>query len=485
MVATQTDLRAWQLGFQTLEREFTEEVELEIEGALPPDLAGCLYRVTPARFDVYGERYRHWFDGDGMVHALRVDRGRVFYRNRFVATAKKLREDRAGRRLFAVTGTPSAGNAAQRPFRAFPPRSPANTNIVFHGGRLLAMWEGARPYQIDPTSLATIGEEDFGGLLGPFDAFSAHPHYDPTTGEMWNFGSNPLTPRPTITIYRGAPDGVVEKRAKLRMPHPAWVHDFAITRTKVVVIVPPLVSPRLPVALYAGQKSFMEGLRWRPELGTRIAVVDRTNGDSRWYRCDPLWMIHTINAFDDGDDVVVDICASENASVMSAVTEAMVGKLSTLPAPPFPERLHLRANGRVDRCRLSDFPFEYPRLAGTALTREPSRIYGCTFLGGVFDNVPAALDPSTGAVDFAPVGENEVGSEPIAASRPGASSETDAWLLSVFINGRTQRSELRVYDAAAPSAGAVATAHLPHVVPLHFHGTWVSARQFDQQGVGV
>ena len=149
---------------------------------------------------MYGERYRHWFDGDGMVHSFRIERGRVFYRNRFVATKKKEREDRARRRLFAVTGTAATGNALQRPFRAFPPRSPANTNIVFHGGRLLAMWEGARPYRVDPWTLETICEEDFDSLLGPFDAFSAHPHYDPATGEMC--GS---TKRSELRVYDGAP----------------------------------------------------------------------------------------------------------------------------------------------------------------------------------------------------------------------------------------------------------------------------------------
>jgi carotenoid cleavage dioxygenase-like enzyme len=295
----------------------------------------------------------------------------------------------------------------------------------------------------------------------------------------------PARPPPECAIYRGTPDGRVERHTRLRVPFPAWIHDFAITPTKIVVVVPPLTSPRFPLALYAGNRSFMEVLRWRPELGTRIAVIDRRSGDARWYRTEPMWMIHTINAFNDGDDVVLDICASDDASVMSSVTEAMTGELAAAPAAPFAERLHLGDTGRVDRRRLSEFPFEFPRLARDGLTQEPQRIYGCTFLGGVFDNIPAALDPGTGTVDFAPVGENEVGSEPVAATKAGGSAQTDVWLLAVFINGVTKRSELRVYDGASPSSGPVGRAHVPHVIPLHFHGTWVSARQLATSGAGA
>src|SRR5437016_5578225 len=98
MAITAPATEAWQLGFETLDDEHHDEVELNIVGAVPADLPGRLYRIGPARFDVYGDRYRHWFDADGMVHSLRIADGRVFYRNRYVATAKKTAEDRAHRR---------------------------------------------------------------------------------------------------------------------------------------------------------------------------------------------------------------------------------------------------------------------------------------------------------------------------------------------------------------------------------------------------
>src|SRR5207248_5446724 len=127
----------WRMGFRSLEAEIGDGVELEVEGALPAELEGTLYRIGPARHDVYGERYRHWFDGDGMVHALRLSGGKAEYRNRFVATDKKREEDAAQRRLYPGFGTPPAGGPLAR-MRHVLPKSAANTNIVFHAGKLLA-----------------------------------------------------------------------------------------------------------------------------------------------------------------------------------------------------------------------------------------------------------------------------------------------------------------------------------------------------------
>ena len=125
----------WRLGFRSLETEIGEGVELAVGGTLPSELDGTLYRVGPARHDVYGERYPHWFDGDGMVHALRLSGGRAEYRNRFVATDKKREEDAAGRRLYGAFGARPAGGPLAR-LRHVLPKSAANTNIVFHGGKL-------------------------------------------------------------------------------------------------------------------------------------------------------------------------------------------------------------------------------------------------------------------------------------------------------------------------------------------------------------
>ncbi|MCU1448785.1 MAG: lignostilbene-alpha,beta-dioxygenase-like enzyme, partial [Acidimicrobiales bacterium] len=201
----------WRLGFRSLEHEIGDGVEVDVRGTLPAGLEGTLYRIGPARNDVYGERYRHWFDGDGMVHSLRLSDGGATYRNRFVATDKKREEDAAGRRLYPGFGTPPAGGALARMKRARG-KSAANTNIVSHGGKLLALWEAGRPWRIDPDTLETIGEDDLGGALGPHNAISAHPKLDRATGEMWNFGVD-YGPKVTVSLYRTRADGATDRVA--------------------------------------------------------------------------------------------------------------------------------------------------------------------------------------------------------------------------------------------------------------------------------
>src|SRR3954451_17399608 len=196
----------WRMGFRGLEAEIGDGVELAVEGTLPSELEGTLYRIGPARHDVYGERYRHWFDGDGMVHALRLSGGKAEYRNRFVATDKKGEEDAAQRRLYGGFGTAPAGGPIAR-LRHVMPKSAANTNIVFHGGKLLALWEAGRPWRLDPVTLETIGEDDMSGILGRRQAISAHPKLDRETGDMWNFGVD-YGPKNTISLYRTTPEGV-------------------------------------------------------------------------------------------------------------------------------------------------------------------------------------------------------------------------------------------------------------------------------------
>lgn len=476
MALRQVTEQAWQIGFQSLEAENPEEAELEVEGSLPKELRGRLYRVGPARFDVYGERYRHWFDGDGMVHSLRLVGGRAYYRNRFVSTTKKVEEDAARRRLYGTVGTPPTGGPLARVRRAMPPRSVANTNIVFHGGRLLALWEAARPWRIDPHTLETMGEDDLGGLLRPGAAFSAHPHLDPANGDLWNFGTT-YGPRTVVTVYRGRVDGTVERVAHVPLPHGAWVHDFALTATKVVLIVPPLTLPRIPLGLLSGQRSYASSLRWRPGLGTRIAVMDRASTEVRWFRSDPFMMFHTVNAWDDDGDVVVDVCAFEDAAVMSTLTEVMRGELRT-QANAWPERLRLSRNGTVRRSRLSSTTLEFPRVADHAFTRPQTRIYGATvFEGGALEAAPVAIDLAAGTVSKAPLAPGEFGGEPVPVAKERFAGEADVWLLAVVLNAAAGRSELRVYDGAEPAAGAVATVPLPHVVPFHFHGNWVGEEE--------
>jgi all-trans-8'-apo-beta-carotenal 15,15'-oxygenase len=474
LIEDRTTEADWRMGFRSLEAEIGDGVELAVSGDLPAELDGTLYRIGPARHDVYGERYRHWFDGDGMVHALRLSGGKAEYRNRFVATDKKGAEDAAQRRLYGGFGTPPAGGPLERMRHAIP-KSAANTNVVFHGGKLLALWEAGRPWRLDPVTLTTIGEDDMGGTLGPRKAVSAHPKLDRATGEMWNFGID-YGPRVHISLYRTTADGVTERVLHRPMPFGAMVHDFALTPTRAVFVIAPIAMPRIPVGLMSGRRSFGESLRWQPGKGTLIATYDRRSGEVRQYKADPFMVFHTVNAFDDGDDVVVDLCAYEDASVMRFFTEVMAGRGYRLPSPPRPERITLSADGGVERRRLSDTILEFPRVAGRSLCADHGRIYGVSQAeDDDFLSTPAVVDPESGKTWRAPMRPAQYAGELVPVTKAGATADDQVWLLTVVLDAAARRSELWVLDGEGIEVGPVARVPLPHVMPFGFHGNWVRA----------
>ena len=452
----------WQLGFRTLETELAAR-PLEVTGTIPAEIAGTLHRIGPARHDVYGERYRHWFDGDGMVHALAVDGGRVTYANRFVATAGKAKEDAAHRRIFGGFGTRRAGNVISRFMNRKESKNPANTNVLTFGGKLFALCEGGRPYRLDPETLETIGEDDLGGVLGAGDLYSAHPKLDAATGELWNFGAR-YEREMSLALYCTGSDGTTRHVTTVVCPFHAMVHDFALSRTKAIFVLAPCTLPRVPVGLLLGQRSFGESLRYEPRAGTRIAVVDRKTAEIRWFTGDPFMMFHTVNAWDDGDDTVVDVCAYRDGSVLTSFVDVMAGVTPTM-ARAWPERIVLGKDGAMKRTRLSQVSLEFPRVA-----EGPRFVYGVTWPdGSQFLKTPAIIDVETGHAELAALGPSEFAGELVPVAKKNGTGE---WLLTIVLDAEKKRSELRIYDGAEISAPAVATAVLPHVVPFGFHGNF-------------
>jgi all-trans-8'-apo-beta-carotenal 15,15'-oxygenase len=463
----------WELGFRSLETEIAEARALEVRGTMPKELSGVLYRVGPARHDVYGDRFRSWFDGDGMVHALAIGGGGVTYRSRFVATSGKIAEDGAGKRLYGGFATPGPGGPVARFLHRNRRKNPANTNVVFHGGKLLALCEAGRPYRLDPETLATVGEDDMSGTLAPDATYSAHPKLDTETGEMWNFGVS-YGPTARLHLFCTTKKGETRGVAELTMPAAAMVHDFALTKTKAVFVIAPIVLPRVPLGLVLGQASFGESLRYRPELGVSVAVVDRATGEARWSKADPFMLFHTVNAWDDGDDVIVDVCAYPDARIMHTIEDVMTGDTPS-PARAYVERLKLASSGRITRTRLSETALEFPRVAGRVLGKEHGKVYGVAWPEGrPFISQPAVIDTVTGSARFAPLGPAEFAGECVPVSKAGAGSESDVWLLTLVLDGASRATELRVLDGSDVAAPPVATVRLPHVVPFGFHGNWTS-----------
>lgn len=462
------------MGLRSLERECVEPVELAVEGVLPPELAGTLYRIGPARWDIHGESLRHWFDGDGMVHAFALGGGRVDYRCRFVQQTAHVEEDRARRRLYGGFGTTAPGGRLRRFLRRKRRRNPANTHIVGHAGGLYALCEGGRPWRLDPRDLSTLGEETLGELLPtPISTFTAHPKRDPASGELWGFGTSPGRV-PTLHLYRWPIAGAAVKVADVALPMPAMIHDFGLTASVAVVVATPMVTPDLPLGLMFGQSSYAENLRYKPERGAHVGLIDRASGATVWCPTDAFLAFHVVNAWDEGDDVVVDLCAYDSGVLLRVFYEMM----ATGPVQDVRGSLvRLRVDRRtrvVTREVLFAGPFELPRVADDRVGRAHGRVYGLTWGGShTILGRPAVFDLASRRLVEAPTPDHAWAGELVPVPMAGATGEADAWLLTVVLDAAAGASELQVLDGRDLAAGPVARARLPHVMPLGFHGSWL------------
>jgi all-trans-8'-apo-beta-carotenal 15,15'-oxygenase len=471
----------WSIAVASVEVEHAGPVALEATGDLPSGLTGTLYLVGPARHDVHGSRTGSLLDGDGMAHAIRLgandadgaDGGSTAtYQSRYIDTARKRAEDKAGRRLYATFAAPAPGGRLARLARS-KPKSPANAGVLVHQGRLFALWDGAPPYELDPATLATIGPYRLGRLLDPTDGFASSPVTDPETGDVWNIGGLPRTwpMRTRLGLYRWPVDGPPQRVGVGTLPYRSFVRSLALTRTKAVFLLSPLVAVASARGLL-GQRPMAEMLDWQPDLGARIGVVDRATGRFTFHAAPPLLAAGLAQAFDDGADLVIDLCTYPNPSMLGAATDVIKGGRTATGYATL-ERLVLRPRDEdkpVERILLP--PLDWPTLAAPPRPGPDARIFGLNLnpVAG-FPGTIAAVDVGTRRVQYVPPLPDEVAGPPTAVAKAKANG---AWVLTVVTNFTAKTSELRVYDGDDLKAPPAYRAALPSVVPFGARGAWAA-----------
>jgi carotenoid cleavage dioxygenase-like enzyme len=444
----------------------SDEPDLRIAGELPRALFGTLYRNGPnPQFTPRGPY--HWFDGDGMIHAFHLENGRASYRNRWVRTPKWQLEHAAGKSL----GGGFNDSQASDPRLDALDSTVANTNIVWHAGRLLALEENHEAFALDPVSLMPVGAgyETYGGkLTGPF---TAHPKIDPQTGEMIIFGYGAKGPfTPFVSLHVIDRNGGITRAEMLEIPFASMVHDFAVTRNWIIVPVFPLTGSR------ERDKQGLPAFAWEPDKGTHIAFVPRdgTVADIQWVTMPPCYVFHPMNHYDLADGrIVIDVVKYDVAPLFPLPD----GSPSTKETPPsrlFRWTFDLSGRGKPFQetqldDRVSEFPRTDPRL------RMADYRHGWAVTTNATDPAREQLthyDLKSGkSVDWrAPAGDGV--SEPVFVPRSADVPEGDGWVLSVVYRAAEQRSDLAVFEATDIAKGPVALAHLTSRVPAGFHGNW-------------
>lgn len=438
--------------------------DLKIRGEIPKSLSGAFYRTGPNPQFAPRDANHHWFAGDGMLHGFFVEDGRVSYRNRYVRTPKWELEHAAGKALFGTFGNPMTTD----PSVLGKDGGVANTNVVWHAGRLLALEEGHQPFEVDPITLGPKGYRDYSGAAGKF---TAHPKIDPETGEMVFFGYGVgAMPLGAGMVY-GVADktGTVTRLDQFEAPFASMVHDFCVTKNHVLFPILPLTAS-LPRAM-SGKPPF----GWEPEVGARIGLMSRNAGIDtvRWLNTDPCYVFHPMNAWEDGDTLFADVMQYANAPLFPNADGS-----PGLPASAYLVRWEIDLTGKTDtvkQTRLDDMAGEFPRLderrAGLAY-RHGFFAADTQDTGKVMFNGIAHIDFATAkrAVHELPAGD--VPGEPVFVPKSAAAAEGDGWLVAVIYRGGENRSDFVVYDATDVGKGPVGIAELPRRVPFGFHGNW-------------
>jgi carotenoid cleavage dioxygenase len=432
-----------------------------IEGRWPTDLAGVFYRSGPARLEQGGERYEHWFDGDGMVHAWHIRDGRVRHTARMVRTAKYQAESAAGRFLY-----PAFGTAIDRaPIRNNDSMNTANTNAVPHAGKLYALWEGGSATELDSTTLATRSIKTWRDDLAALP-FSAHPKLTPD-GRLWNFGALPGLDK--LVLWRIEPDGSLGGVGMLPIPQLAMVHDFVVTERHMVFLVPPYhLEPK------AGA-SFLAQHVWDAGRPIRAVVVDKADFSLRRIIEQPVGPVfHFGNGWDDGDKLHLDACLYDDDRVLAELGAAMHGQLWDDKVSSRATLLTLDLARGTVRSEMLLGNSEFPRVAPADVGQRHRQLYLATSrqarsmgLDGV-----ARIDLDHGQVDRYDFGADWVVEEHIPVPKANGRG---VWLIGPAFDARHKTTVLNLFDGERIAAGPVARARLPYAAPMGFHGNFLRA----------
>ncbi|KNB49067.1 carotenoid oxygenase family protein [Streptomyces caatingaensis] len=433
----------------------TEELtahDLPVTGAIPPELSGWYLRNGPNPHDAASG---HWFFGDGMIHGVRLEGGRATsYRNRWVRTSTfthgaRIHDGRGGMDLTAGV---------------------ANTHVVRHAGRTLALVESSFPYEVDcrpGRELETIGVYDFGGRL--VTPMTAHPKTCPVTGELHFFGYG-MVKAPFLTYHRAGRSGELEISRPVDVQGPTMMHDFHLTAGHVVFMDLPVVFDEQRARGAGGGMPYS----WDPAYGARLGVLrrDDPHGEVRWLPIDPCYVFHALNAHDeagaDGERIVLHVIRYPHFAAPD---------LGPAHGTLWRWTLDL-SRGTVTEEQLDDQRCEFPRI-DDRLAGQSARYGHVTVAESPSSAVPRGellrYDLRTGSVArhiFGPGRTPAEASFAPADDRPGG----PGWLITYVHDAASDTSDLVILDAEDLAAPPVAVVHLPQRVPYGFHGNWLPDR---------
>jgi carotenoid cleavage dioxygenase-like enzyme len=434
-------------------------------GRIPEELRGAYLRngSNPLFKPI---TYTYPFDGDGMIHAVYLDGGKARYRNRFVRTRGLAVERRASRAVYGGVMRPVpvdpalVGEDGQRGTY----KNGAFINVIRHGGKVLALCEATTGYEMT-LDLETVGEWR-AGTEAPIE-LGAHNRRHPRTGEL--FALTYAVDRPLVRFHRIDAGGNLVATFPLELAAPTMIHDFVLTERHIVILACPLVFDL--AAAMRGQSP----LQWKPELGTRIAVLGLDGGPATWLDAEPFFVFHFANGFEEGGRIVLDY-------VRHARLGLLPGDGGGERVPPRLHRMAIDlAARRIDDVQVAGPMVEFPRADDRREATPTRYVYAPTLtasfgqapVAGTFNTI-AKMNAVTGDVVAHDFGRRLAG-EAVFVPRPGSAGEDEGWLALFVYDSATGSSDFVLLDAAHVDQEPVAVVRLPQRVPQGLHGSWLAA----------
>ena len=440
--------------------------EMEVIGTIPDDLQGHFLRVGPNPVYVFSEAAYHTFDGDGMIHAIEFSGGQVRYRNRFIQSEGFKLEQAHGDWLYKGMNSLMDPTPSALPQGAPGAKNLANTAFAFHNNTLYALHEPSQPTVIELPSLATRGPTDFDGKLT--HPFTAHPKIDQRSGEMMAYGYSFQAPFVTYSVIDKT--GHLVHSTPITIPRSIFMHDFAATENHTLLL-------DFPITLDVGRAiAGGPAVAFEPEYGSRIGVMPRygSDADVRWFDVKTGVVIHTANAWDEGDEVVLQASRSSTADIAGAGTSEG-NNLQENQGQLYEWRINL-TSGEVTERSLSDTPCDFTRVNDNFACFKTRYVYAGIFnteRAFTFDGV-MKYDNASGVTAEFRYGPDRHGGEAVFAPRRGCASEDDGYLVCFVHDEADNQSECLIIDAQNIEAGPIASIIMPFRVPYGFHAGWVS-----------
>ncbi|MBE9028866.1 carotenoid oxygenase family protein [filamentous cyanobacterium LEGE 11480] len=479
---TTPTMRPWAKAIRHIPTEFQQQDLTILSGDIPLGLQGTLYRNGPGRLVRNGQTMGHWFDGDGAILGVKFAAGQAQATYRFVQTTGYQAETKAERLLFNNYGTHPPGSWLQR-LRGL--KNSANTSVMALDDRLLALWEGGQPHQLDLADLATQGFDDLagsGGRLSNGNTYSAHYKQDAHTGEIFNFGMQ-VGYQPgqglggQIQLYRSNRAGRIQQQSHFFVRGIPLLHDFVLAGRYMVFCIPPVRVQPLPLVLH--RQTFSEAMRWQPERGTEIVIVDRdTLNVVQRITTDPWFQWHFSNGCELADgSIMLEIARYADFATNQFLKEVPTGHAPTIARSGLwqlridPQRGKILANSpRLER--QCEFPSVAPEQVGQPWQTTYLSLQRQPFEGNELLSTIGRLT-SSGDLAIAPMPAQHYAVEPIYAPNPEQPGQ--GWIITVVYNHPTAQSEVWIFAVDRLADGPIAQLRLPDIIPPGFHGTWKAA----------